>query len=70
MTKLQRLKLEGLESANFRGHKMHRFGCMPNGTQAFSTCDRCGRGLFINSKPLPNDINIGGASSCAILPDS
>ncbi len=60
MTKLNRLKLEGLSATDFRGHTMSRFANLKSGTRAYSNCERCGKELFIESKPAANDIDISG----------
>lgn len=66
MKKMERLRLEALESCNFRGHKMRLF----SRTYRYwwiSNCRVCGKQVCLNSSPDPNGIEIGGeavALSC------
>ena len=66
MNKLTRLQNEALESCNFRGHTMKRFKRI-NQTNSVSVCADCGKQVHVNTKPRPNEIEIGGeavALSC------
>ncbi len=61
MTKIDRLKKEALEGCTWRGHKMGRFeksDYWPG--VATSTCKICGRSVTVNTRPQPNEIDIGG----------
>ena len=58
MRKLERLKHEALESAQFRGHTMRRFSNF--GHKAMTDCIVCGAVVTVNARPLPNEIDIGG----------
>ena len=65
MTKLQRLKKEALESCRFRGHKMKRFVGYRHGWGidpeiAYAYCKICDKQVIVITKPLPNEIEIGG----------
>ena len=63
MTKWNRLKKEALEACKFRGHKMNTFGftVSPHGDmKGGSYCKKCGKGVFITTRPLPNEIDFGG----------
>lgn len=72
MTKLRRLINEAKKSCEFRGHKMRQFEhSIPyNGIMwghAYSECKICGKSVMCNTRPAPNDIDIGGeavALSC------
>jgi len=59
MKKLERLRLEALESCRFRRHNMGRFRRY-NDTIRYSHCQQCGAQVVINSRPQPNEIDIGG----------
>ena len=72
MRKLEQLKKEAREACEFRGHRMSRFSMLnkgrPNGgTWASAYCLVCFKTVFIDTKPLPNGIDISGeavALSC------
>lgn len=59
MRTLERLRLEALESCEFRGHKMSRFVSLHSWAKV-ADCKVCGMSVYINATPAPNDINIGG----------
>ena len=59
MRKIERLRCEALESCKFRGHTMSRFTTY-NRTLQGSRCLICDRQVTINSRPAPNEIDIGG----------
>jgi len=57
---------KALESCKFRGHRMGNFHKTGEHT-AYAKCERCGMEVDINTKPLPNEIDISGeavALSC------
>jgi len=56
---LRTLKKIALESTDFRGHRMTRFKRY-NAVTAFATCKDCGMQVAVTTKPLPNDIDVGG----------
>lgn len=59
MRKITRLKRETLECCKFRGHAMSRF--ITDGPYiATACCFICDRTVTVNSRPLPNEIDIGG----------
>ncbi len=63
MRKIERLRLEALESCSFRGHKMKRFKRAYNGIAgncAFTSCMSCGKEVVVCDKPAPNGIDVGG----------
>lgn len=62
MTKLERLKREGREAAERRGHIMTRYATDRTFgiDSAVAHCKRCGKGVFIDTHPAPNSIDIGG----------
>lgn len=57
---LMALQLDALESATFRGHKMGRFHNNKKNTASYANCVVCNKQVDVNTKPLPNDIEIGG----------
>lgn len=52
------LKQSATESTKFRGHSLSEWddhnGC------SFAKCLKCGKQVTVLTRPLPNDINIGG----------
>ena len=63
MTKLNRLRLEALESCNFRGHKMSKFAKSNYWPDVrHSECKVCFLTCTIDATPLPNGIEIGGGA--------
>lgn len=66
MTKLRRLKKEALESCKFRGHRMGRFISynpffeFTSLTTAYAHCKICDKQVTVCTKPLPNEVEIGG----------
>ena len=62
MRRINRLRLEALESCNWRGHKMERFKYRKwtNRIVGWSGCKICGKSVNINSNPAPNGIDIVG----------
>ena len=62
MTKLSRLRLEAIESTDFRGHNMSRFehSGAAGRRQAVAKCETCGKFAFIEERPAANGIEIGG----------
>ena len=59
MKTIQNLKREARESALFRGHSMTKWEKLSENLFV-SQCRYCGKEVCVNSKPLPNEINIGG----------
>lgn len=59
MRKIERLRIEALESCNFRGHKMKPFSRKYRHWWD-SECQDCGMSVLVNDAPLPNEIEIGG----------
>lgn len=61
MTTLERLRLEALEACHWRGHNMHKFTSHHlHATQRDSWCLTCAKQVTINSRPAPNEIDVGG----------
>jgi len=62
MTKINRLRIEALESCNWRGHDMKRFSITQTyqGKVGESECKKCKMLVHILYKPYPNEIEIGG----------
>jgi len=66
MKRLEKLKREAKESAVFRGHKMNRFRQIDHFAYV-SQCNICGKSVYVNLAPMPNEIDIHGeaiALSC------
>lgn len=59
MKKIERLRIEALESCNFRGHRMNSFSRKYQHGRS-SECRDCGMNVTIDDNPLPNGIDIGG----------
>lgn len=59
MRKIERLRLEALESCRLRGHTMGLFQSFDD-TQKFAYCLICNKQVVINVHPAPNEIEIGG----------
>jgi len=59
MRKIERLRLEALESCNFRGHEMKPFSRKYRHWWD-SECRNCGKGVYLNDEPAPNGIDIHG----------
>jgi len=65
MTKEKRLKKEAMESAKWRGHKfvgpwlVNDYISHKNYIRVCSTCEAQ---VYINTKPAPNEIDIGGSA--------
>ena len=71
MNKLSRLIASARESATSRGHKMQRFTHEYEGRQAYSYCDTgCGMGAFVQTRPMPNDIDISGRAVAVNCPNA
>jgi len=62
-TTLRRLKLEALESCEFRGHRMGRFRRIEfwsSKTHAIAKCLDCPAQVMVITNPMPNEIDIFG----------
>ena len=59
MATLRDLKTEAKSAATWRGHHMKRFETV-NGHAATSVCRWCSMGIYVDAKPAPNGIDIGG----------
>jgi hypothetical protein len=61
MRKIERLRREALESCQYRGHDMSPFRTHDYWTKKrYANCKVCGMQVVINSRPAPNEIDIGG----------
>ncbi len=65
MSKLNRLKREAMEACNFRRHEMTHWKTLQSmtpdrGAIVLSKCQVCGRDVMVLTRPMPNDIEIGG----------
>lgn len=57
-----RLEREALRACEWRGHEMGPFAASEWRPDSVSTayCNFCGRGVTVNARPMPNEIDIGG----------
>lgn len=63
MTKQQQLEQSALESAVARGHRMTPFARLYEQRHVSeSVCERCEAYVQVNTKPAPNQIDIGGTA--------
>lgn len=62
MTTFEMLKREAREASKWRGHKMGNFRTQRKNKTAISYCKRCDAWVQIDTKPAPNNIDIGGPS--------
>lgn len=62
MKKIDRLRIEALESCKWREHTMKRFEHIQTfrGIVGYSKCKVCGMEVSILTNPWPNEIEIGG----------
>jgi len=61
MRKIELLKQEALKSCAHRNHEMRRFQKHPwRKNISTSECRHCGMTVVVNSKPMPNEIDIMG----------
>lgn len=62
--KLDRLIKDARTVCKFRGHDMRRFVKLPISLSisAASICKKCGASVVVRTKPLPNEIDIGGSA--------
>ena len=58
MTRLERLIREAREAAQFRGHNLTRFDRRTHG--AYAECVNCQKWVAVETRPMPNSIDIGG----------
>ena len=56
---LYKLKLKAEQVASTRGHKIYDWN-ETGRHSAIAFCENCGRYVQVDSKPLPNGIDIGG----------
>jgi hypothetical protein len=63
MTKEKRLKKEAMDAAKWRGHLFHG-KWLVNDYVSYKNfiriCTLCGKQVYINTKPAPNEIDISG----------
>ena len=59
MTKLNRLKREARDAAEWRGHTLARFRASDT-RYHFAQCTQCNQGVSVTLTPRPNEIDIGG----------
>lgn len=59
MRKIDRLKWEAREAALFRGHSLGFFESLGE-NKAVASCQDCGMEVYVDSRPMPNGIDIHG----------
>ncbi len=57
---LRKLKASALASTIWRGHHMGRFTQSSHSTEYRAFCTKCGLGVWVNTHPAPNGIDISG----------
>ena len=61
---ITRLKREAIDSCRFRGHRMGKWEILDyngfNKMVCASRCKNCNMEVVVDTKPLPNGIDIGG----------
>ena len=67
MRKIERLMKMAKEAASFRQHKLSKF-THGSENRASAECVHCGAWVIVNSKPAPNDIDIGGLAVAVNCP--
>lgn len=63
MAGLWKLKIEAMDAASFRGHAVILWQAPHHGehrSYQLGTCTDCGMQVCINTRPMPNEIDIGG----------
>jgi hypothetical protein len=59
MPTMRQLKESAKDSAEWRGHKLTRFHALET-YSAEAVCKVCGKGVVVNTRPMPNGITIAG----------
>ena len=66
MTKLNTLRKSARDSATWHGHNLSRFSpakiYSAEKQQSFATCLECGAMAVVDTRPLPNSIDISGSA--------
>jgi len=62
MASLNTLKRESIESCEYRGHKMGAWTDGPHSLTSECQCTVCNAWVAVETKPLPNGIDIGGTA--------
>jgi len=68
VTRFRRLKMEAHEAATWRGHSLSLFKTERAGRQAYATCGNCPALVAVNTHPMPNGIDVGGAAVALTCP--
>lgn len=68
MTTLRTLKKNARKSAEWRGHKLGRFSIQHYG-RAYARCENCNASVCVNTRPMPNQIDIGGDAVAVNCPN-
>lgn len=71
-SKLQSLVSDAIESSKRRGHDMAVWhdGSLDSRPSVTLCCKECGMFATANSRPLPNEIDIGGSAVALNCPDN
>jgi hypothetical protein len=59
---IQQLVDTAEETAKFRGHMLGHWDINCIGSRGDNSCQVCGAWVQVNTKPRPNDTNIGGSA--------
>jgi hypothetical protein len=64
MAALDQLQIRATKAARYRGHTLDRWNTYHGESRSLSNneCIRCGAWVQCNTKPLPNEIDIGGTA--------
>jgi len=60
MATLKQLKSSARHSAEWRGHNIGKFITLDPYVSAEAVCRKCGKAVYVNSEPMPNEITISG----------
>lgn len=69
MEKIERLKKEARDAADFRGHELGRFTRIASprlGRNMFRANCHCGALVIVTDKILPNEVEIGGEAVAVV----
>jgi len=62
MATLKNLKIEAMESCDFRGHSMGAWADGADATTSQCQCAICDAWVVVETNPMPNGIDIGGSA--------
>lgn len=67
---LVRLMAQGERAANFRGHRLKAWQEDPGGFKANATCTRCPMGVWVDTWPPANGIDVAGEAVALNCPNA